>query len=173
MSKDMVELQQPCPAQYQQYIIILYALSLDTYWRKHLLYKYIRILWYTYLYQHFIFWYIPVYTIYNPLISPMLSYTYHHFSAMTSTIYDIGYDFATDIPFDINNFLYHSPLISEFSCYRIWYHGTCTTGWRCLRPPRACCSTSESSCLPIACKAPMHRSHWSFQYGLGVQVGVV
>ncbi len=164
------------------------------------------------------------------MISTMLSYTFSHILPMISTTYDIGYDFGYDIPFDINNFLYHSPLISEFSdimpefaCFRSCYHGTCTTGWRCLRPPRACCSTS--SCLPIAdvlgtgvqlngdcldpahglvakaaarivtgcrlvvvekgrlaaavaagCaahagKAPMHRSHWSFKYGLGVQVG--
>ncbi len=90
---------------------------------------------------------------------------------MISTTYDIGYDLATDIAFDIDNLWYHSPLILEFSCYRSWHHGTCTTGWRCLRPPRTCCSTN--SCLPIACKSPMHRSHWSFQYGLGGQVGVV
>ena len=91
------------------------------------------------------------------MISTMLSYQYHHISAMISTTYDIGYDFGYDIPFDINNFLYHSPLISEFSdimsefsCFRSCYHGTCTTGWRCLLPPRACCSTS--SCLPSHAK---------------------
>ena len=33
---------------------------------------------------------------------------------MISTTYDFGYDFGYDIRFDINNFRYHSSLISEF-----------------------------------------------------------
>ena len=34
---------------------------------------------------------------------------------MISTTYDFGYDFGYVIRFDINNFRYHSSLISEFS----------------------------------------------------------
>ena len=41
---------------------------------------------------------------YHAMISTMLSYQYHHISAMISTTYDIGYDFGYDIRFDINNF---------------------------------------------------------------------
>jgi hypothetical protein len=59
-------------------------------------------------------------------------------------------------PCDIINSVYHSPLISQFFwyhvtilCFHSCYHGTCSTGWRCLWPPRA--SSSTSSCLAIAC----------------------
>ena len=45
---------------------------------------------------------------------------------MISSTYDFGYDFGYDIRFDINNFRYHSSLISEFSdiisefsCYQL------------------------------------------------------
>ena len=56
------------------------------------------------------------------MFSTMLSYQYHNISAMISTTYDIGYDFGYDIPFEINNFLYHSPLISEFSDIMSQFH---------------------------------------------------
>ncbi len=57
----------------------------------------------------------PPFLRYHFMMSTILSYTFSHILPMISTSYDIGYDFGYDILFDINNFLYHSPLISEFS----------------------------------------------------------
>ena len=51
---------------------------------------------------------------YRGMLSPMLSHTYCNIFCMISTTYDISGVSATDVAlaFDINNFCYHSSLIS-------------------------------------------------------------